>query len=65
MCLLSHVKLFVIPWTVVHKLLCPWNFPGKKYRSGLPLPSPGNLLNPGIKPASPVFPALAGRFNTW
>ena len=34
------------------RLLCPWNFPG------LPFPSPGDLPDPRIKPASP---ALAGR----
>ena len=27
---LSHVQLFVIPWTVAHKFLCPWDSPGKK-----------------------------------
>ena len=32
--------------------------------SGLPFPSPGNLPNPGIEPASLAFPALAGRFFT-
>ena len=26
--LLSHVRLFVTPWTLDHQL-CPWNFPGK------------------------------------
>ena len=31
------------------------------YWSGVSFPSPGDLLNPGIKPASP---ALAGRFFT-
>ena len=31
------------------------------WRSGLPFPPPGVLLNPGIKPVSP---ALAGRFFT-
>ena len=30
----------------------------KEYWSGLPLALPGDLPNPGIKPASPVFPAL-------
>ena len=35
------------------RLLCPWNFPGKN--------TPGDLPNPGIKPASP---ALTGRFFT-
>ena len=26
----SHVQLFVTLWTVAHRLLCPWDFPGKK-----------------------------------
>ena len=30
----------------------------------LPLPSPRNLPNPGIQPASPMSPALAGGFFT-
>ena len=34
-------------------------FPRKEYWSGLPLPSPGNLPDLGIEPASP---ALAGGF---
>ena len=33
---------------------------GQEYWSGLPFPSPGDLPDPGIKPAS----ALAGRFFT-
>ena len=33
----------------------------QEYWSGLPFPSPGDLPDPGIKPASP---ALAGRFFT-
>ena len=28
-CLLSHVRLFVTPWTKPARLLCLWNFPGK------------------------------------
>ena len=36
-------------------------FPRQEYWSGLPFPSPGDLLNPGIEP---TFPALAGRFFT-
>ena len=31
--------------------LCPWDSPGKN-TSGLPCPPPGDLLDPGIKPAS-------------
>ena len=33
-------------------------FPRQEYQSGLPFPPPGDLPNPGIKPASPVAPAL-------
>ena len=36
-------------------------FPRQEYWSGLPFPSPGDLPDPRIKPASP---ALAGRFST-
>ena len=32
--------------------------------SGFPIPPPGDLFNPGIKPASPVSPAMAGEFFT-
>ena len=46
------------------RLLCLWNFPGKKYWSGLPFLPPGNLSDPGIKPASPASPALPGGFFT-
>ena len=35
-------------------------FSRQEYWNGLPLPSPGDLPNPGIKPASLMFPALAG-----
>ena len=34
------------------RLLCPWISPGKKYWSGLPFPSPGDLPDPGIQPTS-------------
>ena len=39
--------------------LCnPMEFSRQEYWSGWPLPSPGDLPNPGIKPVSPVSPAL-------
>ena len=37
------------------RLLCPWGFSRQEYWSGLPYPSPGDLLNPGIKPRYPVL----------
>ena len=36
------------------RLLYPWDFLGE-YWSGLPFPSPGNLLDPGTKFTSPVL----------
>ena len=39
-------------------------FPGKKYWTGLPFPSPGDRPNPGIEPASLMSHTLAGRFFT-
>ena len=39
-------------------------FSRQEYRSGLPFPPPGDLLDPGIEPVSLVSPALAGFFTT-
>ena len=44
-------------------------FPRQEYRSGLPCPPPGDLLDPGIKTASLMSPTLGGKFfatrTTW
>ena len=32
--LLSHIQLSVTPWTVAHRLLCPWDFPDKNTGAG-------------------------------
>ena len=55
---------FEIPWTVAHQAPLSVEFPRQEYWSGLPFPTPGDLPNPGIEPASPVSPALAGGFFT-
>ena len=50
--LLSHVQFFC------SRLLCPWDFPDKNTGvdwSGFPFASPGDLLNPGVKPTSPAL----------
>ena len=39
-------------------------FPRQEYWRGLPSPPPGDLPKPGIKPLSPMSPALAGGFFT-
>ena len=53
--------LFATPWTVAHQAPLSMQFPRQGYWSGLPVSPPGDLPDPGIKPASP---ALAGRFFT-
>ena len=56
---LSHVRLFVTPWTVTYQAPLSMGFSRQEYWSGLPFPSPGDFPNPGIEPASP---ALTGGF---
>jgi len=51
----------VISWTIPHQAPLSMEFSRQEYWSRLPLPSPGDLPNPGIRPASP---ALAGRCFT-
>ena len=46
------------------RLLCPCNFPGKYTGAGCHFPTPGDLPDPEIECASPMSPALAGRFFT-
>ena len=48
--------------TVAHEDPLSMGFFSQEHWSGLPFPSPGDLPNPGIKPASFMSPALAGRF---
>ena len=62
--MLSHVWLFVTPRTVARQAPLSMGFLRQEYWSGFLFPSPGDLPDPGIKPASPVFPALAGGFFT-
>ena len=57
--LLSRVRLFVIPWTVVHQASLSMGFSRQEYWSGLPFPSPGDLPDPGIEPRSPALQADA------
>ena len=45
------------PWTVVHQAPLSMGFSRHDYWSGLPLPSPVDLPNPGIEPGSPALQA--------
>ena len=54
---LSHVQLFVTPWTVADQAPPSMGFSRQEYWSGLPFHSPGDLPNPGIEPRSPALQA--------
>ena len=46
--LLSHVQLFVNPWTVAHQTPLSMGFFRQEYWMGLPCPPPRDPPNPGI-----------------
>ena len=54
-CMLNHVQLFVIPWTVAHQAPLSVEFFKQEYQAGLPFPPPGDLPDPGIEPWSPTL----------
>ena len=60
--LLSHVPLFVTPWTAAHQAPLSMRFSRQVYWSGWPFPPPGDAPNPGIKPKFLMSPASIGRF---
>jgi len=45
------VQLFGNPWTVAQQAPLSMRFPRQEHWSGLPFPFPGDLPDPGIKPA--------------
>ena len=55
--LLSPVRLFATPWTVAHQAPPSMGFSRQEYWSGLPFPSPGDLPDLGIQPASAALQA--------
>ena len=57
----SRVQFFATVWTIARQAPLFMVLSQQEYWSGLPFPPPGDLPDPGIKPASP---ALAGGFFT-
>ena len=49
-CMLNHVWLFVIPWTVAHQAPLSMEFSRQESWSGLPFPSSGDLPDQGLNP---------------
>ena len=60
----SRVPGLATPWTIARQAPLSVGFSRQEYRSRLPCPSPGDLPNSGIEPASLRSLALAGRFFT-
>ena len=56
---LSHVQLFVTPWTVAYQAPHSVGFSRQEYWNGLPFPHPEDLPDPGIEPRSPTLQADA------
>ena len=54
---LSRVRLFATGWTVAYQAPPSMGFSRQECWSGLPFPSPGDLPDPGIEPASPTLQA--------
>ena len=57
---LSHVRLFVTPWTVAYMAPPSMGFSRQEYWSGLPFPSPQNFCNQKLRPGL-VGPDFKGR----
>ena len=60
----SCVQLFTTLWTITCQPPLPMRFSREEYWSGLPFPSPGHLLDTGVKLTSLTSPASAGGFFT-
>ena len=60
----SRVQFFVILWTVTPQALLSMEFSRQEYWSRLLCPSPGDLPDPGIKPALFKSPESAEDFFT-
>ena len=52
------------PWTVAHQAPLSMGFSRQEYWSGLPLPTPGDLPDPGIEPRSPALQADSLLFES-
>ena len=62
--MLSRVQLFAALWTVACQAPLFLEFSKQEYWSELPLPTPGNLPDPGMELTCRASPALAGGFFT-
>ena len=64
-CMLSHVWLFVIPWTVAYLAPPSVEFSMQEYWNGLTFPSVVDLPDLGIKPSSVQFSSVTQSCSTF
>ena len=65
---LSHIWLHEILWTLDHRCPLSMRFSRQEHWSSLPFPSPGNLPDPGIEPASSALlmdSLLLSHWEAW
>ena len=64
MCVFSHVRFLLIPWSIAHQAPLSMGLSQQEYWSGLPFLFPEYLPDTGTEPKTPAFPALTGGFFT-
>ena len=64
MCVLSHVQLFVTPWTIAFQAPQSMESSRQEYWNRFPFPTPGGLPHSGIESEYPASSVLAGGFFT-
>ena len=61
---LSHVRLFVTPWTAAYQAPPSMGFSRQEYRSGVPLPSPDEIgRNWSDESVSQGIPRIDGKYQ--
>ena len=60
----SRVRLCATTWTITRQIPLSMGLSRQEYWSGLAFPPSGDLLDPGVEPATLSSPALAGGFLT-
>ena len=58
-CVLNHVWLYVVPWTVAHQTPLPMEFSRQEYYSDVPFSIPNDLPDPGIDLVSLALQAVS------
>ena len=64
-CVVSHVQRLAVLWTVALQASLSMRLSRQEYWSGLPLPPPSDLPDPGIEPVSPALQVDSLPLSHW